>query len=232
MSIALKSIFIILSLSLLMYILKGFAHDVGIRIDASTGPLSGLLGSIASLTTCGIAIRALLVAKKWRNEKTKAEIFDSATKVFGITKTLPLTMLLINKELEISERVLILKQKEKTIEEMKCEIILEIKEFSSRTSKLQHDVLKDIVELTRFNNYITSKYKILADNIQAGAAAYLGNLNNAFSLTSDGHIQKNQKLKDASEKLFLSEDEVYRDLGYEMLPEFIDIDKMVKETIK
>ncbi|WP_447882253.1 hypothetical protein [Serratia fonticola] len=222
-----KIIGLLLSLSLLIYITTGFlavfTHDIG--------PLSAVLGSVASFITCGIAIRALIAARKWHSDKIKAEMFSSAQNTLLFTKKATLLVLLISNELALRLSLLNKRCGELSVKEKSIEILIESKEFINEYSEVRHDSLNSLIESVRFSNYITTKYRETTDLIYNEFTSYIGLLTEPFKISDDGVIILNPKINEIQNKMAEIPDEILNELGYEKISGFINLDKAAKEAI-
>ncbi len=146
---------VIITLSVLIYILKGFlsvfVHEIG--------PLSAVLGAVASLTTCAIAIYTLTLARRWHKEKIKGDIFLGASEVLNFINCIPLQSAVIYKRFFLLTDNLNKKHADKTVEDCESIILDECGKFNDEFFSFQSESMKNYTNVLRYHRVVDDKYK-------------------------------------------------------------------------
>lgn len=217
-------IVMVLSACLLIYILTGF-----FAIFEDKGPLSALIGAIASITTCAIAIRAIFIAKKWHIEKMKSQVFEGACSYLDlINSSLAITSFL---HMDLKNRVDFLnyKLKANTNFDSSAELFNEINAFLKLTYNARFDTYKNMLSLSKYQKHVAPAYNEFCGKTNLKLALFLGGLSTPITF-QNGKFEINHKVIDAYK--FFNEDtngKIFNSISKLAVSEFINLTNAAKE---
>lgn len=220
-------IIIMFSACLLIYILTGF-----FAIFDDKGPLSALIGAVASITTCAIPVRAIFIAKKWHVEKLKSQIFEDACSYLDlINSSLAITSFL---HMDLTNRVDFLNHKLKanTKFDSSAELFNEINEFLKLTYNARFDTYKNMLSLSKYQKHVAPAYIDFCGKTNLNLALFLGGLSTPITFQS-GKFEINHKVIDAY-KFFneTTNGTIFDSIAKLAVPDFINLTNAAKEILK
>lgn len=223
-----KIVIIILAISLLLYILTGFVQV----FKEHLGPLSTWVGSIASLTTCAIAIRAILIAKQWHSDKLKSEIFNNARDTLNYTTSIGPQASMILQDIKTRVRLLTITTINSSEAEKNKSLLTELATYRDQTYSIRQKTLMKTIKCIRLIDFIDAKYRDYTEQTLSTWSKFTAALilpielvNNEFIISKDVSDLYSQLTKKSNSDLI-------NQIAKIQVPEFMNFDSAIKKPLK
>lgn len=198
-----------------------FVHDIG--------PLSALLGSIASLITCSIAIRAIYLAKQWHSDKFKAEIFESAQDSLNLVTSTPIDMLILRQNLRAKVQLLNLTHEQSDEIQKNTALIEANVEYCDKNHEASKKTATDTIRVLRYKKWIRKKYKPYTVLIVRSLAKINANLNHPLDLVNGIFVVNPDIEKLISEISDKKHSDIRNEIAEIKVTDFMSINEALKE---
>ncbi|WP_313073221.1 hypothetical protein [Atlantibacter hermannii] len=220
------AICVILSCCLTLYILTGF-----FAIFEDKGPLSALIGSVASLLTCFIAIRAILIAKQWHIDKVKNGIYEDSRDFLRLLNSSLAISSFLKKNIEYRVEYLNYLYESKKEIDVKTLAFEQISDFLKMTYDIRYNTYESIFHTMPYQYYVREEYYNYVQTFILEFSGFMGSLETPITFSNNRFILS-PNIIDKYNSLFGDESkEMINSLASCRVTDFINLAEMAKDII-